>query len=563
MRAFLAAVVFVIAATGQTDAADPYAILREGYSNGDADRAAAAYSTEAVYGELYDGAPPRLTIGRKAIASTFSAFFEATGAVADLNFRLIDRRESAGGVNDAGYFRVRTNEGAFFGRFMTRRREGGLFETDVSGAASLAEFEDAAGPVMFANEDEPLDPAYYDALTGDYFRQDGCRLRVSRSNWRLYAHDECTGRWSGLSRAAGKSWRGGETVSGPNGAAAFDFTSHDAALTLTTGGTTLTQAVAGPVERVTFASGNLSLGGDLYLARGVKGGAPAVVLIHGSGPQDRRGYASIIELLARRFADAGVTALAFDKRGSGESGGDWARASFEALAADVRAAQAYLSARSDVDAKRVGYAGSSQAGWVAAQAIRDGGDPAFVILLGAAGAALTVADQNLYNTRVRMVCEGVSKASVDLALAQQRAFFDAKRDNSKATALKQATRAARADPSIADWLFPESAAPGAQRQWYDVLDPDFDPLPVWSDYRGRAYFLFGDLDDSTPTAVAIARLAAAPQSGRRSVAALDHAQHLGLAAASLCDAGLDNVSTFHPEFWPTIDRWAKEAVRRK
>jgi alpha/beta superfamily hydrolase len=545
-------------AGGTAAASDPYAILREGYSSGDAVKASSAYAPEAIYGELYESAPPRLTAGRDAIAANFKAFFEATGAGSDLNFRIVDSLTASGTVSDAGFFRVRTKEGEFHGRFLTRRR-GGLFETDVSAAASLADFEDAAGPVIFANDDEALAPAYYDALTGDYLRS-GCRIRVSRSNWRLYAHDECSGQWRGLSRVSGKSWRGGETVIAGNGATAFDFQPDgDAALFI--GGEKYDRAPEKGASRVTFRSGDLTLAGDLYPARGVKGRAPAVVLIHGSGAQDRRGYASIIELLARRFAGAGVTALAFDKRGAGESEGDWESAGFDLLAADVRAAEAYLASRRDIDAARIGYAGSSQAGWVAAQAIKDGAEPAFVILIGAAGAALTVAEQNLYNTKVRMECSGLRKESVDLALAQQKAFFDAKRDTTKQPLLTEATRAARADASIGDWLFPETAAPDGTPDWYDVLDPDFDPLPVWDGYRGRAYFLFGSLDDSTPAAVALARLGKPTQTPFRTSVALQGAQHLGLSALSLCESDLEEVSAFHPEFWPTVDRWAEDAAR--
>ncbi len=63
-------------------------------------------------------------------------------------------------------------------------------------------------------------------------------------------------------------------------------------------------ARAATAGHVFFKSGDLDLAGDLYLPGGARGRRPAVVLILGSGPQDRHGYASIIELMARRFADA-------------------------------------------------------------------------------------------------------------------------------------------------------------------------------------------------------------------------------------------------------------------
>lgn len=540
-------------------ATDPYQILREGYAAADGARAAMAYEQTAVYAELYEGAPLRLIAGREAIAAAFGDIFAAFGEEADLNFRLLATNNDHGVISDVGYYRLRSPSATAYGRFLTRRRAGRLFETDASSAASLADFENAAGPVMFAADDEALDSDYYDALTGDYRDANGARLRVTRSNWRLFVHDENGGAWRGLSRVSGRDWRGGARVIDAEGATAFAF-KEGADAGLEVDGAVYRREAPATIARVSFASGNLTLRGDLHLPRGVKGRAPAVVLIHGSGPQDRHGYASVVELLARRFADAGVAALTFDKRGVGASEGDWESAGFEALAQDVRAARAYLASRPDIDAARIGYAGSSQAGWVAARVIADGDNPAFVMLVGAAGSALTVAEQNLYNTKVRMDCAGLPPQSVELALAQQRAFFDAKRDPTAAPVLTAATRAARADAAIGDWLFPESATAGGDPQWYDVLDPDFDPAPVWAAYPGRAYFLFGSLDDSTPTDIATQRLARLP--GRRAVLSLDGAQHLGLSATSLCDGDLGDVASFHDVFRPTIDRWAKVAVRR-
>ncbi len=61
---------------------------------------------------------------------------------------------------------------------------------------------------------------------------------------------------------------------------------------------------------------------------------PAIVLVHGSGRQPRQEYS----YYARRFAAAGLVALAYDKRGSGSSKGDSGTASYGQLAADAAGA---------------------------------------------------------------------------------------------------------------------------------------------------------------------------------------------------------------------------------
>lgn len=71
---------------------------------------------------------------------------------------------------------------------------------------------------------------------------------------------------------------------------------------------------------------------------------------------------------------------------------------------------------------------------------------------------------------------------------------------------------------------------------------------MWQRYRGRAVFLFGALDDATPSALAARRLRRHPAR----VAVLQGAQHLGLAARDLCTADLPVLSRFVPELMPAV-----------
>jgi pimeloyl-ACP methyl ester carboxylesterase len=96
-----------------------------------------------------------------------------------------------------------------------------------------------------------------------------------------------------------------------------------------------------------------------------------VVLVGGSGPADRSngGY---FDAHRDRFVAAGMTVLAYDKRGVGASSGSWASAGVAELAGDVAAAVGALRARSGVDAGRIGIFGHSEGGWVALRACANG-----------------------------------------------------------------------------------------------------------------------------------------------------------------------------------------------
>ena len=93
---------------------------------------------------------------------------------------------------------------------------------------------------------------------------------------------------------------------------------------------------------------------------------PAVVLITGSGAQDRdeatpavRGYQPFREI-ADTLSRRGIAVLRLDDRGVGGSDAGPATATSADFADDVRAAVAWLRARSDMDPRRIGLVGHSE-----------------------------------------------------------------------------------------------------------------------------------------------------------------------------------------------------------
>lgn len=576
VRAALVTVLCLCAGLAPTPDPDRvYRLLRAAYADGDAAAAAAAYHPEAVYEEVYPGHPTTIRQGRAAIEAGFKQLFAALAPMPgehplDLEFRLIKRSSRTGVTVDEGLFRLRhgPGEGArrptLYGRFETRHAHGG-FLLDRSSPADEAVFETAGGPVLLDPASELLAPVFHDRLLGTYRAPDGHTIRITRSQRTLFAYDPAKGTLRALSRENGLLWHAGQHVLDPHGRKTrYSFEPQQDAVTVDTAGASavLYRRVPGPVrEEISFQSGEQTLAGTVLLPAELNARAPGIVLVHGSGPQDRHGYASIIELLAGEFVEAGFVVLTYDKRGVGGSQGDWTRAGFPTLAADAAAALAVLSRHPRVDARRLGLGGSSQAGWVIAAAIDQGAQPASVFLLGAAGAAMTVMEQNLYNTGVQMRCSGLGAADIALALDQQRAFFEARRrpDQQSRAALAAISARAQAIPAIRPWLFPASPDPGPRSEWYDVLDPDFDPLPVWAGYRSPALFLFGANDDATDATLAAARLAAGPSDRLRVVEVVPGAQHLGLASTGPCDS-LETLDRFHPAILGALRRWARQVA---
>ena len=155
-----------------------------------------------------------------------------------------------------------------------------------------------------------------------------------------------------------------------------------------TRGTTAATALA--EEEITFANGPVTLSGTVIYPPG-QGPFPAVVFLHGSGPEGR--WAS--RYLANEFARRGVAALVYDKRGVGKSTGDWQKAGFEELVTDASAAIEALRGRPRIAPARVGIHGHSQGGTIAPWVATANPHVAFVVASAAPG--LSMAETEIYS----------------------------------------------------------------------------------------------------------------------------------------------------------------------
>lgn len=130
-----------------------------------------------------------------------------------------------------------------------------------------------------------------------------------------------------------------------------------------------------------------TLAGTLTVPEG-KGPFPAVVMVTGSGPQDRdesllghRPFLVIADHLTRN----GIAVLRYDDRGTAKSGGAFATATTDDFVDDALAAVAFARTRPEVDPKRVGIVGHSEGGLVAPMAAARSDSVAFIVLLAGPG----------------------------------------------------------------------------------------------------------------------------------------------------------------------------------
>lgn len=114
-----------------------------------------------------------------------------------------------------------------------------------------------------------------------------------------------------------------------------------------------------------------------------------IAFAHGAGPAQR----SWNSTLGAHFLAAGLATLSCDKRGIGQSGGDYpgegaVQPNIDQYARDVEAQARFLATQSEIDPARIGVAGASQAGWIMPLAARR--EPAIRFMVGFVAPTLTV-----------------------------------------------------------------------------------------------------------------------------------------------------------------------------
>lgn len=189
-------------------------------------------------------------------------------------------------------------------------------------------------------------------------------------------------------------------------------------------------------EEVTFenAKAGIQLAGTLTLPS-KEGSFPAVVLITGSGPQNRdeelMGHKPFL-VLSDFLTKNGIAVLRFDDRGTAASKGDFKTATSVDFASDVEAGVDFLKTREEINKTKIGLIGHSEGGIIAPMVANNSKDVAFIVLLagtGISGDKLLLLQQELIGK-----ASGISDADLQKAKTTNIDVFEIV---SKSTSLEQ------------------------------------------------------------------------------------------------------------------------------
>jgi dienelactone hydrolase len=279
---------------------------------------------------------------------------------------------------------------------------------------------------------------------------------------------------------------------------------------------------------------------------GVPGRLPAVVFVGGPGPQDRDetvGGVPVFGKLASALADAGLVAVRYDKRGTGQSGGRTEHATLETYTDDVIHVVTWLRRRKDIDANKIAIAGYGEGGPLALLAGGREKRLAGLALIAAPGR--TGREVVLEQQRLELETLRITEAEKAARIALQRRIVDAVTIGASWDQVPAHLRVDADTPWFKSWLL-------------------FDPSAAMKKAGQPVLILHGSLDRQVPVSHAeqletLSRARRKPPTHTRKtvVAGVDH----GLQVARVTeDAAAKPQTELSPDLVSALLGWLRDTV---
>lgn len=297
-----------------------------------------------------------------------------------------------------------------------------------------------------------------------------------------------------------------------------------------------------------FEGSGATLAGRLTLPPG-DAPVPLVVLVHGA----ERTSALALYSLQREFASAGIGVFAYDKRGTGASGGEYTQ-DYLTLAVDAIHAMREARRLAGPRAGRIGYQGGSQGGWVAPLAARIAPVDFVIVSFGLAVSPLDEDREAIAGdiTRGGFGPEAMAGAMEIADAAATLVASDFSDGYEGLEAVKKKYGDALWYASVRGnftWYLLENDAQTIRREAPQLLrgvPAHYDPMPVLETLDVPQLWLLGGEDRDAPPAETLRRLATLTRSGRPITSAVfPHAEHGMYAFETNADG--TRVSTRQPD----------------
>jgi fermentation-respiration switch protein FrsA (DUF1100 family) len=313
---------------------------------------------------------------------------------------------------------------------------------------------------------------------------------------------------------------------------------------------------------------HVKLAGTLTFPKS-QGPFPAVLLIAGSGPQDRNGTVfghKPFWVLADHLTRKGIAVLRFDERGVGASTGDNSRLTTPDLAQDVLAGVEYLKTRDKIDGKQIGLVGHSEGGIIAPMVAAQCAHIRFVVMM--AGTGLTGEQILFMQGALIQEANGASKEAIETNRLQQEQIFQVLKEETDENTMADRIRAILLTHVPNSAQHREAAIKQIDAQLKQLLSPWFrfflthDPRADLTKVRCPVLAINGELDLQVPPQENLSAIEQALKSGGNrdvTVRELSQLNHLFQTARTGSVSEYAKIEeTLSPLALETITEWILE-----
>lgn len=314
-----------------------------------------------------------------------------------------------------------------------------------------------------------------------------------------------------------------------------------------------------PVENIQIINGEISLAGTFVTPSG-KETFPTVLFIPGSGPLDRDETFCTHKpflVIANHLADHGIASLRIDKRGVGESEGDFSKATYQDFIKDYLAAISYL--KTEKKGTILGLITHSEGAMLAPEIATVSPDVNFMILL--AGPGTTGLEVLLKQNALILQANGVEQKAIDQHVVLLKKICTLFQEGVSIENLKTTIKTEIS-----------TAHPDVQKQWKD-LDPllkmisapwfqsflTYDPQPYLSKVNVPTLAINGSIDLQVCPKQNLYRIEKALKEGNNpplltiELEGVNHALQHGITGSPNEYATIEE--TVAPEILELITRW--------
>jgi len=319
-------------------------------------------------------------------------------------------------------------------------------------------------------------------------------------------------------------------------------------------------------------SAGIKLAGTLTMPKS-GGPFPAVLLISGSGPEDRNetvfGHRPFL-VLADYLTRQGVAVLRTDDRGVGGSTGDFSKAITDDFAGDAIAGVEYLKSRKEINPKQIGLIGHSEGGMIAPIAATQSPDVAFIVLMAGPG----IIGEDLLYLQGSLIAKAMGKSDEDIAknkAVTERIFAVIKQEDDKAVAEKKIREIVENSTAGLSDAEKKTIMASGESQLPFLLSPWFknfltyDPKPTLMKVKCPVLAINGEKDLQVPPKENLSAIEEALKAGGNkdyTIKELPGLNHLFQTAQTGSPAEYAKIEeTISPTALKTISDWILEHVK--